>query len=107
MSKHEYLNLVTSSLYLSSTYLLIIAGVVIVLNEILGIAGAWLESKKILIIVIEKKFSIFFFYILKNLVDYNFFKKKVHITLVACIFNGDWCCYSGIRLSSSCKTFDA
>jgi hypothetical protein len=40
--------------------LVIIAGVVIVLNEILGIAGAWLESKKILIIVIEKISKFFY-----------------------------------------------
>ena len=59
LNKHEYLNLVTSSLYLSSTYLLIIGGVVVVLNEILGIAGAWLESKKILIIVIENNNNLF------------------------------------------------
>ena len=52
LAKHDYLNLVTSSLYLSSTYLLMVAGIVIVLNQLLGIVGGWLEKKNILIIVI-------------------------------------------------------
>lgn len=51
-SKHYYLNLITSSFYLGSTYLLIIAGCIIILNEVLGTVGAWFESKKILIVFI-------------------------------------------------------
>ena len=50
-AKHEYIELFDSSLYKSSTYMLISVGGLIILTGLLGIIGAWFDSKKILVTV--------------------------------------------------------
>ncbi|RNA01460.1 CD151 antigen-like protein, partial [Brachionus plicatilis] len=53
-NKNEFAELLSSALYLSSTYILITAGAVIIFTSLLGLVGTWLEKRKILLI-----FSIF------------------------------------------------
>ena len=55
-SKNEFAELLSSILYLSSTYILITAGTVIIFTSLLGLVGAWLEKRKILLIVNFKTF---------------------------------------------------
>lgn len=50
-AKHEYIDLFDSSLYQASTYILISVGGLIVFTGVLGIIGAWFDSKKILVTV--------------------------------------------------------
>jgi CD151 antigen len=54
-SKQDYINLLSSSLYQASTYILIIAGIIIAITGIVGIFSAWFESKNVLIVVIALK----------------------------------------------------
>jgi hypothetical protein len=49
--KQDYVGLFNSFLYQSSTYVLMAAGAMIVITSILGIASAWIESKRLVIMV--------------------------------------------------------
>lgn len=51
MYKQEYVQLLSSMFYQASTYILIVAGGFIVITGILGIVSAWIENKKLLILV--------------------------------------------------------
>lgn len=57
--KQEYADLLKSNLYQLSTYILILAGAVIIIAGIIGILGAWFESKKLIIVFIALLVSIF------------------------------------------------
>ena len=50
-SKHEYISLLSSSIYESSTYLIILIAGIIILASVLGFIGTSAASKKILIAV--------------------------------------------------------
>ncbi|CAF0702809.1 unnamed protein product [Brachionus calyciflorus] len=58
-SKNDYADLLSSNLYLSSTYILIIAGAITILTSLLGIVSAWIEKKNLLIIFIALLIFIF------------------------------------------------
>lgn len=49
--KQDYVALSTSSLYQIATFILIFAGVLIIITGVIGILSAWFESKRFLIFV--------------------------------------------------------
>ena len=52
-SKQDYFILSRSFYYESSTYILIAAGCLIFVTGIMGIVSAWVESKKVIFVVIS------------------------------------------------------
>ena len=51
-TKHEYVRLLTSAFYEVSTYMILTTGSIIIITTLLGIIGAWIGSKKVLVAVI-------------------------------------------------------
>jgi hypothetical protein len=49
--KQDYVGLFSSFLYQASTYVLMAAGAMIVITAILGVTSAWIESKRLVILV--------------------------------------------------------
>lgn len=71
-SKYDYSILSSSILYESSTYLLIIAGCLIVFASIMGIIGAWVDSKRFITLFIFFCVTISFVEILAGVLAFTY-----------------------------------
>lgn len=80
VAKHHYINLLATSTYVATTYILILAGVIVIFVTILGCMGIWQENRCIILIYTFMLLLVFLLEAVAGVIAY-IYEEQVHTEL--------------------------